>query len=132
MRVPLAIGISVWTLAAWGGRIGLLSSGEGWGAWLRIGGSILIGLFAAATLIFPKLESVRRPTLVVFAVFTVILWTRSLVVNWTGDGSMAFKIVHTVLAVGFFALAAWAVALAVSPSTESGAEAAHSQSGAKT
>ena len=132
MRVPLAIGISVWTLAAWGGRIGLLTSGEGWDAWLRIGGSVLIGLFAAATLIFPRLESVRRPTLIVFAVFTVILWTRSLVVNWTGDGSMPFKIVHTILAVGFFALVTGAVALAHTPSSESGAEPAHGRSGAKT
>lgn len=114
MRTALAIGIAVWTLVAWGGRIGLLTSGEGLGAWLRIGGSIVIGLFAAATLLVPQLEGARKPALIVFAAFTVVLWIRSLVVNWTGDGSMPFKIVHTVLAIGFFALAWWAVSFATS------------------
>jgi len=114
MRIALAIGIAVWTLVAWGGRIGLLTSGDGLGAWLRIGGSIVIGLFAAATLLVPQLEGARRPALIVFAVFTMVLWVRSLVVNWTGDGSLPFKIVHTVLAIGFFALAWWAVSLATS------------------
>lgn len=114
MRTVLAIGIAAWTLVAWGGRIGLLTSGEGLGAWLRIGGSLVIGLLAAATLLVPQLEGARKPVLIVFAVFTVVLWMRSLVVNWTGDGSMPFKIVHTVLAIGFFALAWWAVSFATS------------------
>ncbi|MFP3882977.1 MAG: hypothetical protein ACLFRT_00725 [Actinomycetota bacterium] len=115
MRTALAIGIAVWTLVAWGGRIGLLTSGEGMDAWLRIGGSIVIGLFAAATLLVPQLEGARKSALILFAVFTVVLWIRSLVVNWTGDGSMPFKIVHTVLAIGFFALALWAVSFVMSP-----------------
>lgn len=112
MKTALAIAITVWTLAAWGGRIGLLTSGEGIGAWIRIGGSLLVGLFAAATLVVPRLESLQRPALLVFSFFTVILWVRSLYVNWVGDGSMAFKMVHTVLALGFFALAAWAFVVA--------------------
>lgn len=114
MRFALAIGITVWTLAAWGGRIGLLTSGEGIGAWIRIGGSLLIGLFAAATLAFPQLEPARKPALLVFSVFTVFLWVRSLIVNWVGDGSLPFKLVHTVLALGFFALAWWAYSYAAS------------------
>lgn len=108
MRLGLAIAIVVWTLAAWGGRIGLLTSEEGWGAWVRIGGSLLVGLFAAATLVIPQLEPARKPALVVFSLFTVVLWTRSLIVNWMGTGSMPFKLVHTVLAIGFFLLAGWA------------------------
>lgn len=128
MRTALAIGIVAWTLVAWGGRIGLLSSGEDLGAWLRIGGSIAIGLFAAATLLVPQLEGARRPALIVFAVFTVVLWIRSLAVNWTGDGSMPFKIVHTVLAIGFFALAWWAVSFATS-NTNAEPEAARSEAG---
>ena len=114
MRIALAVAITVWTLAAWGGRIGLLTSGEGIGAWLRIGGSLLIGLFAAATLAFAQLEPARRPVLIVFSVFTVVLWIRSLIVNWAGDGSLPFKVVHTVLALGFFALAWWAYGFATS------------------
>lgn len=117
MRIALGIAIGVWTLAAWGGRIGLLTSGEGWGAWLRIGGSLLIGLFAAAALLVPQLEDARRPALLVFSVFTVVLWIRSLIVNWAGDGSLPFKLVHTVLALGFFALAWWAVSYATGESS---------------
>jgi len=117
MRIALGIAIGVWTLAAWGGRIGLLTSGEGWGAWLRIGGSLLIGLFAAATLLVPQLEDARRPALLMFSVFTVLLWIRSLIVNWAGDGTLAFKLVHTVLALGFFALAWWAVSYVTTASS---------------
>lgn len=115
MNRRLAISIAAWTLLAWGGRIGLLVGGEGLASWLRIGGSLLIGLFAAVTLVVPRLEPVRRATLVAFAVFTALLWARSLYVNWTGSGSLPFKTVHTVLALGFFALALWAVAVARSP-----------------
>lgn len=112
MRVVLGVAIAVWTLAAWGGRIGLLTNGEGLWAWVRIGGSLAIGLFAAATLLIPQLEGARRWALLLFSIFTVLLWARSLWVTWVGDGSLPFKLVHTVLAVGFFALAAWAFAFA--------------------
>lgn len=115
MNRLLAVAIAVWTLLAWGGRIGLLVGGEGLASWLRIGGSLLIGLFAAITLVARRLEPVRRPALVVFAVFTMLLWARSLYVNWTGSGSLPFKTVHTVLALGFFALALWALAAARAP-----------------
>ena len=114
MRVALGIAIAVWTLAAWGGRIGLLTSEEGLSAWIRIGGSLAVGLFAAATLLIPQLEGARRWALIVFSLFTVVLWVRSLVVNWAGDGTLPFKLVHTVLAVGFFALAWWALSFASS------------------
>ena len=114
MKIALAISITVWTLAAWGGRIGLLTGDEGGlGTWIRIGGSIVVGLSASATLVIPQLEGVRRPVLIVFSVFTVALWSRSMIVNWTGSGSLAFKLVHTVLAIGFFALAWWAFSVAV-------------------
>ena len=114
MKIALAISIAVWTLAAWGGRIGLLTGDEGGlGTWIRIGGSIVVGLSASATLVIPQLEGVRRPVLIVFSIFTVALWSRSMIVNWTGSGSLAFKLVHTVLAIGFFALAWWAFSVAV-------------------
>lgn len=111
MRVALAVAITVWTLVAWGGRIGLLTADEGWGSWLRIGGSLLIGLVAATTLLVPGLEPARRPALVVFSVFTFVLWARSLIVTWIGAGTTPFKLVHTVLALGFFVLAVWAVVM---------------------
>lgn len=112
MTTALAISIAVWTLVAWGGRIGLLNSDEGVGVWVRIGGSLLIGLLAAATLVVPQLESARKPVLIGFSAFTAVLWLRSSIVNWTGDGTLPFKLVHIVLALGFFALAVWAFAVA--------------------
>lgn len=119
MRVALAVAIGAWTLVAWGGRIGLLTSEEGLGAWLRIGGSLIVGALAVAALLAPQLEPARRPALVLFSVFTVVLWIRSLIVNWVGDGSLPFKLVHTVLALGFFALAWWSVSFVIStPETE--------------
>jgi hypothetical protein len=47
-----------------------------------------------------------------FAFWTTALWLRSMVVTWTGSGSLPFKLVHTVLAIGFFILAylVWKVA----------------------
>lgn len=109
MRVGLGMAIAFWTLAAWGGRIGLLTTGDGLGDWLRIGGSVVIGLGTAATLLSSRLQAWRKPVLVVFAWFTILLWVRSLIVNWGGDGSLPFKLVHTFLALGFFALAWWAL-----------------------
>lgn len=132
MRIGLAIAIAGWTLAAWGGRIGLLSSGEGVYAWLRIGGSILIGLFTAATLVLPQLEGARKPALTVFAIFTVVVWVRTLIVNWGGDGSMPFKLVHTVLALGFFALAWWAISFVISMEPGPGPEAVRTHEGSET
>lgn len=104
----------------------MLASGEGVGPWLRIGGSLAIGLFTAATLAVPQLEGARRPALIVFSVFTVVLWVRSLIVNWVGDGSLQFKMVHTVLALGFFALVWWAATFATA-SMEADPRAAASQ-----
>lgn len=111
-RWTLAVTIVAWTLIAWGGRIGLLTGAEEWWSWLRIAGSLLIGVVAAAALVTPWLYPVMRPVLYVLAAWSVVLWTRSLVVNWIGSGSLPFKLVHTVLAFGFYAIAWWAVATA--------------------
>lgn len=111
-RWTLAATIVAWTVIAWGGRIGLLTGAEEWWSWLRIGGSLVIGLIAAASLVTPWLYPVMRPVLYVLATWTVVLWTRSLVVNWLGSGSLAFKLVHTVLAIGFYLIAWWGVVTA--------------------
>ena len=104
----LAGAILVWTLIAWGGRINLLVGGEDLWAWARIGGSIILALIVGAGLVVSPSSDWTRWGLVAFSVWTVLIWTRSLVVNWLGSGSMPFKLVHTLLAAGFFGLVWWA------------------------
>lgn len=110
-RTWLAIAIAAWTLLSWGGRIRLLTDAEqgDLGNWARIGGSLVIGLTAAAVLIWAQGSGVERWSLTVFAVWSVALWLRSLITVWGGTQSLAFKTVHTVLAAGFFALAVLAL-----------------------
>jgi hypothetical protein len=114
IREPLwlAAAVLLWTGVAWGGRIGLLTDGDGRSDLLRIGGSLLLGLATAIALAMPSLRPRSAPQLYLFAVWTVGLWLRSLVVTWTGSGSLPFKLVHTILAIGFFILAylVWKVA----------------------
>ena len=118
----LAAAIVVWTAIAWGGRIGLLTGGENLWAWARIAGSIAIALIAGAALVFRLPSRWRNRTLVVFVAWTIFLWSRSLVVNWIGSGSLSFKLVHTVLGAGFLALAWWAWNERQRDSNEEGAE----------
>lgn len=113
-RKPLwmAAGVLLWTGVAWGGRIGLLTDSEGWTDLARIGGSLLIGLVTAVALAVPSLRPRSTPLFYVFAIWTTGLWLRSMAVTWTGSGSLPFKLVHTILAAGFFGLAylVWRVA----------------------
>jgi len=115
-RPILALAIALWTVLSWGGRIRLLTAAEqDVSTWLRIGGSLLIGLLAAATLLLFQGGVVERWLLTLFAAWSTVLWLRSLVSVWAGDNSLAFKLVHTVLAVGFFVLAYLAARTAWSP-----------------
>lgn len=105
-RIWLAIGILGWTAATWGGRIRLLTGAEQADPsnWVRIGGSILIGLAAAGVLVWAGGGQIERWVLTLFAIWSTAIWLRSLVTVWAGDGSMAFKLVHTVLAIGYVVL----------------------------
>ncbi len=107
IRKPLwvAAGVLLWTGVAWGGRIGLLTDGEGRTDLIRIGGSLLLGLATAIALAVPSLRPRSAPLFFLFSFWTAVLWLRSMVVTWTGSGSLPFKLVHTVLAAGFFGLA---------------------------
>lgn len=107
-RWILAAAIVGWTAVAWGGRVGLLVGGEDPWAWVRIGGSFGLAILAGAALVLAPTARWADWTLSVFAGWTVVVWARSLIVNWIGSGSLPFKLVHTVLAAGFFALAWWA------------------------
>lgn len=104
-RLGIALAIVVWTAIAWGGRIGLLTEDGSIWAWGRIGGSLLVALMAVLALLSPIGDRLAGGFVALFVVWTVVLWTRSLAVNWAGSGSLAFKLVHTVLASGFFVLA---------------------------
>lgn len=116
-RAWLAIGIVAWTALTWGGRIRLLTTPEqsDWENWARIGGSILIGLAAAAALILASGGQWERWLTTLFALWSTAIWLRSLVTVWTGDNSTGFKVVHTVLATGFLVLAYLAVRVGWSP-----------------
>ncbi len=103
-QIILGLAVIAWTGIAWGGRIGLMTGEEEWTSALRVGGSLLIGLAAGMVLLVPWLDVALRPVLYLFVGWTVVLWTRSLIVNWIGSGSLPFKLVHTVLGAGFFAL----------------------------
>lgn len=102
--VPLGVGIALLTIVAWGGRLNLLGGGEHWFDIARIVGSVIVGAAATAVLIVPPLQRASTPVLALFALWTLTLWTRSLIVNWAGSGTLAFKLVHTGLAAGFFYL----------------------------
>lgn len=111
-RTILAIAIAAWTLLSWGGRIRLLTEAEqDVGNWLRIGGSLLLGAAAVAVLLVAEGGGLERWILTLFAAWSTVLWLRSLISVWTGDQSMAFKVVHTVLAAGFFFLSYQAIRL---------------------
>ena len=105
-RIWLAIGIMAWTALTWGGRIRLLTDTEQADPsnWARIGGSILIGLAAAAVLVWMAGGQVERWVLTVFAIWSTVIWLRSLVTVWAGDNSITFKLVHTVLAIAYVVL----------------------------
>ncbi|MGF1617012.1 MAG: hypothetical protein ACFCU2_04290 [Acidimicrobiia bacterium] len=120
IRKPLwlAAGILLWTGVAWGGRVGLLTDGDGWPDLVRIGGSLLLGLVTAISLAVPWLRPRSAPQFYLFAIWTTGLWLRSMVVTWTGSGSLPFKLVHTVLAAGFFGFAYLVLMAARSALTE--------------
>jgi hypothetical protein len=103
----LPVALLAWTAISWGGRIGLLTDAEGAQVttWLRVGGSLLVGLATAWS-------TWRRPAghrivAGVFVGWTVLLWARALVVNWIDPPSLAFALVHTALAAVWFLLAWW-------------------------
>jgi len=101
-----------YTLASWGGRIGLLTAADAadiW-SWVRIGGSIAVGV--ATWLAFISSRWVV-PIGWFFAGFTTLVWVRSLITVWTDPAnSLGFSVVHSVLAALWFAVAALAVGVA--------------------
>lgn len=116
-RTALAIAIAVWTLLTWGGRIRLLTDAEqaDTANWLRIGGSLAVGAVAVVALLALGGSQAERWLLTFFALWSTSIWARSLFAVWSGEQSMGFKAVHTVLAVGFLALSYLALRTGWSP-----------------
>jgi hypothetical protein len=104
-RRLLGVAILVWTLLAWGGRISLLTRGEDWADIGRIGVSLLLGITAAFVLLTEVRQRWGSLILKSFSIWTTVVWVRSLIVNWAGSESLAFKLVHSALAAGFLLLA---------------------------
>lgn len=111
----------LWAAVTWGGRIGLLTGPEAddpW-TWIRVLGSLVVAAGAGVALFRPVPGS--RMLLGVYAVVTTAVWGTSLVSVWTTDHETAFRVVHTVLALVSFALAAAAASAALNrrPSSRS-------------
>ncbi|MDH4118030.1 MAG: hypothetical protein OEX04_12440 [Acidimicrobiia bacterium] len=95
--------ILAWTLVSWGGRVGLLGQAPATdvGSWIRIGGSLLVGILAGWALISGRFA---RPAVLVFALWTAAIWVRSLWVVWSQPNTLGFRLVHTALAAGWVVL----------------------------
>ncbi len=94
--------ILVWTLAIWVPRIWIQPITGGGNA-ARLIGSLMLGLLAVVALVRQRRWS--GPVLWVFAAWSVVLWGRTLWNYWTLDNTPELRVVHTLLAAGFFYLA---------------------------
>lgn len=99
-----AAAAAVWTFIAWGNRIGLLTGDEAsdpW-TWIRVGGSLLFGLGLAviAVVLWRGKPLVRwmAGVFVGFGILMLVIWLRSAFSVLGDDESVAFKVVHIVLA----------------------------------
>lgn len=93
-----------WTFIAWGNRIGLLTGDEAsdpW-TWVRVGGSLLFGVALAviAVELWRGKPLVRwmAGVFVGFGILMLVVWLRSAFSVLGDDESVAFKVVHVVLA----------------------------------
>lgn len=111
----LAAVIGVWAAVTWGGRIGLLAGDETFVSKARIAVSLAVALLAVVAIL-------TRATWVPYAVglysgTNLLVWSTS-VVSVLGDpsSSVAFKLVHLVLAAVSIGIAATAWVLVISRS----------------
>jgi hypothetical protein len=104
-RVTLwTAGAALWTFITWGNRIGLLTGDEAsdpW-TWIRVGGSLLFGLALAGVALtlwrgWPFSSWMAR-IFVGFGILMLVIWLRSAFSVLGDDESVAFKVVHIVLA----------------------------------
>lgn len=105
----LAIAVAVWTAAIWIPRIFIIPVFAGWDA-TRLIGSLALGVLVPFALVRPGWFT--RPLLVVFAFWSIGVWGRSLWNYWTLENPLGLRLVHSVLAAGFFYLAWRALAAA--------------------
>ena len=101
----LGLVIVVWTLAVWLPRIWIIPVGDLWEL-IRIVVSIAVGLGAAFALVRPGRYA--NFLLLAFPVWSVGVWGRTLWNYWTLNNPPELRLVHTLLAIGYFYLA-WRV-----------------------
>jgi hypothetical protein len=101
----LSLVIVVWTLVVWLPRIWIIPVGNPWEL-IRIVVSIAVGLGAAFALVRPGRYA--NFLLLAFSVWSAGVWGRTLWNYWTLDNPPELRLVHTLLAIGYFYLA-WRV-----------------------
>ncbi len=94
--------IGVWTLAVWLPRIWIIPVGDVW-EMARIVVSMALGLGSAWVLL--RATRYLTPVLLGFALWSVVVWGRTLWNYWTLNNPTDLRLVHTILAGGFFYLA---------------------------
>ncbi|UCG41371.1 MAG: hypothetical protein JSV07_03710 [Acidimicrobiia bacterium] len=109
----IAFGVAaIWQFVSWGGRISLLTEAErfDWMSWTRIGGSLVFGALLLLVALGGRRTGFAKWVAFGFLAFSLLTWGRSLMNVW-GDpvNTMAFNLVHSVLAVTTWVLGVWTV-----------------------
>ena len=98
----LGLVIVVWTLAVWLPRIWIIPVGDLWEL-IRIVVSIAVGLGAALALV--RRGRFTNSMLLAFLVWSAGVWGRTLWNYWALNNPPELRLVHTLLAIGYFYLA---------------------------
>ncbi len=102
--------VLVWAGITWGTRIGLLTDAEAADpvTWLRVAGSLVTAALAAGSLLRSR-PALARPAVALYGLWAVGTWGTSLLDVWTDPHPTGFRVVHTVLAVVTWTVAATAM-----------------------
>ena len=93
----LLIGTGLWTVAVWASRAGLLEADATAFAISRVWVTLALGVLLLIGAARPN-HRYTTATMLLYAAWMVVVWIPSLVSVLGGDESLAFQLVHVVLA----------------------------------